>query len=1092
MNKKLILFILAVFFISFAQSQINKLGVPYIENYTDEQYNAANQNWVVAQDNRGVLYFGNTASILEFDGTNWRQIFVTNRSAVFALAKDKTGKIYVGAKKGELGYLSVNELGKTKYISLSEKVPEKYRDFTKVLNIYVSSENDILFLTPTSLLIYNDNKFKIIEILDVKNRFITGYYIRGKLYFQEKGRGIVEYKDKKLIDLPGSDVLKNVFVTGMFPYSKDEILVVPYHRNGYIVTKKEIKEIVTDSLLQQIYKYSKFKENQYIGGLYSNGIIITDNELNIQKHITVSEGLQNNDVRATFVDKTNNIWLGLNNGITNIIADSPYRVFGSSSGLTSSVLTSVVYNNKIYVGNAAGVYKTDISESSIISKFDIIENKRGEFQIWKIDTVAGELLCAGASGLFTIDKDDKSEFIQEDNSIRNFRLDINNPNILITAGGNGLIIFEFKDGKWKFRNFIKDFKESCRHFQQTKDGTIWISEKNKGVFRVKLNKELTKVVDKKFFDDKFGLPSKLGNYVFRINNKITFGTANGFYRFDEKQNKFIEDKEINTIFGNKIKVIDLLQEKNGNIWYKEEINDTKLQDKKNWELCLLKKEADGYTIEKQSFYKVKNNIHSIKLISDTELLIGTEKGFVVYDKTYKKDFSKVFPAIIRKVELVNKSDSTIFSGAFPDSNGVAQLEQPKNMNYSLDYEYNGVMFSYSSLFYEESEKTQYKFFLEGNDKEWSDWTSKTEKEYTNLAKGIYTFKVKARNIYGTESSVATFTFEVFPPWYQTILAYISYVLAFGLFIYIIVKLSLRRVTMQKEYLERVVEERTAEIKHKNIELNKSKEEIEAINDQLSETNEEISEANKEITASINYAKRIQEAMLPMKAAISNSLENYFIMFKPRDIVSGDFYWFADHLDKIVFTAVDCTGHGVPGAFMSMIGSEVLTTIINKDIVESNLILDNMNKFVVSALNQNETDNQDGMDVSLCVIDKKTKEVEFTGAKNPLIYITDGELHQIKANKQSIGGYQSGVPFTKNKVEYTSPTWFYMFTDGFQDQFGGPRGRKFMIKRMKELLFDIHQKPMDEQRQILDDTIEAWKAEANIPQTDDILVVGFKL
>jgi len=332
----------------------------------------------------------------------------------------------------------------------------------------------------------------------------------------------------------------------------------------------------------------------------------------------------------------------------------------------------------------------------------------------------------------------------------------------------------------------------------------------------------------------------------------------------------------------------------------------------------------------------------------------------------------------------------------------------------------------------------------------------------------------------------------------------------------------RRLRKQKEHLEQLVKERTIEITIKNTELEQQKEEImaqrdeiearnselytknaelaekniqiEAQRDKLSETNKIIQDKNKNITASITYAKRIQEAMLPLREKIDQALNENFILFKPRDIVSGDFYWFATKNDKIIYTAVDCTGHGVPGAFMSMIGSEILTTIVSQGITTPAEILDLKNKYVRTALKQEQTENQDGMDMSLCTIDKRTKIVEWAGAKNPLIYIKNNELFHLKGDMQSIGGHQmtkAEKKFTNYEVSYAdAPTYFYTFTDGYQDQFGGDKSRKFMVKRLKEILLEVHQKPMEEQRRALDFHIEEWMKD--VDQTDDILVIGFKL
>ncbi len=312
-------------------------------------------------------------------------------------------------------------------------------------------------------------------------------------------------------------------------------------------------------------------------------------------------------------------------------------------------------------------------------------------------------------------------------------------------------------------------------------------------------------------------------------------------------------------------------------------------------------------------------------------------------------------------------------------------------------------------------------------------------------------------------------------------------------VFSIVRLSVRRLRLQKEYLEQQVKERTKKIQLQNTELNQQKEEIEAQNDMLFESNEQIQAKNKSITASINYAKRIQEAMLPIKDKITEAIPFNFILFKPRDIVSGDFYWFAEKKGKTIIAAVDCTGHGVPGAFMSMIGSEILTTILTKDITKPSKILDLKNSYVQKALKQEQTDNQDGMDMTLCTINKDKKIVEFAGAKNPLLYIQNGELFQIKGDSQSIGGRKTSrdKPFENHEISYAEhTTYFYTFSDGYQDQFGGPRNRKYMIKRMKKLILDNYQKPFKEQEQILNSSIEEWMKD--VEQTDDILVIGFKL
>ncbi len=308
-------------------------------------------------------------------------------------------------------------------------------------------------------------------------------------------------------------------------------------------------------------------------------------------------------------------------------------------------------------------------------------------------------------------------------------------------------------------------------------------------------------------------------------------------------------------------------------------------------------------------------------------------------------------------------------------------------------------------------------------------------------------------------------------------------------------------------------------KKANKQLEQQKIEIEIKSDQVKNKNDELEDAmgqiqyqNKNIMQSINYAQRIQEAMMPEQMVMKTLLPESFIFFKPRDIVSGDFYWFKDTKPerngsapeekkqskevenqnrKFIVSAIDCTGHGVPGAFMSMLGNNLLNDIVATGALEPNEILGRLHKGIRSSLNQDATQNRDGMDMALCVIDPETQTMEYSGAQNPLIYIQDGKLFRVRGNKFPVGGFQvEHHNYTKHIINIDKPTTCYIFTDGFHDQFGGPQGRKFMTKNFRDLLFEIHNMPMEEQRNILELVINEWMAENE--QTDDILIIGFRL
>jgi predicted ATPase/serine phosphatase RsbU (regulator of sigma subunit) len=296
-----------------------------------------------------------------------------------------------------------------------------------------------------------------------------------------------------------------------------------------------------------------------------------------------------------------------------------------------------------------------------------------------------------------------------------------------------------------------------------------------------------------------------------------------------------------------------------------------------------------------------------------------------------------------------------------------------------------------------------------------------------------------------------------------------------------------------ENLEDKVRERTRKLNERN-------EEVKAQAEVLVLTNKELDTKNQAITSSITYAQRIQSAMLPLEDDFKKYFIEHFVLFRPRDIVSGDFYWLVEKDGKIIVAAVDCTGHGVPGAFMSLIGEAKLNEVVNiQDVTEAGEILNQLNKGIKTSLQQEETNNRDGMDMALCVIDKAAKMMEYAGSGNPLIYIQNDEegspqMHYIKADVFPIGGFNKNIThsFKRHLIDIAVPTTFYIFSDGYQDQFGGIEKRKFMTKRFRELLFEIHAKPMNEQKHILSDTLDSWMAEGLSPQIDDILVMGFRV
>jgi serine phosphatase RsbU (regulator of sigma subunit) len=399
----------------------------------------------------------------------------------------------------------------------------------------------------------------------------------------------------------------------------------------------------------------------------------------------------------------------------------------------------------------------------------------------------------------------------------------------------------------------------------------------------------------------------------------------------------------------------------------------------------------------------------------------------------------------------------------------------------LAYKRYSIKFDFIGICLTAPENVKYKYTLEGFETEWNQADARTKTiSYPKLEDGHYTFKLLSCNndgIWNSEAVKYSFTIQrpVWKsPWFFVLTGFIlaaSVVLVIRWRTQSLVRLSMR--------LEKMVDEKTWLLK-------KEKENVEKIN-------AIVEEQNRDITDSIHYAKRIQEAMLPSRLQILEKADA-FILYKPRDIVSGDFYWFLEMNDSFIIAVVDCTGHGVPGAFMSLIGSTLLNNIITDHGEKKPAsILEMLNKRIIESLHQgDQASTKDGMEVALCRISLDFKKLAFAGAGRPLYLVRKGELVEYSGSIYSVGGAQEvhRTSYFEHEVELQKGDMLYLFSDGFADQFGGDRNRKFSTRALKDLLVQIASQEPSEQEKALDRAITGWKRD--YMQIDDILVMGIKI
>jgi ligand-binding sensor domain-containing protein len=469
------------------------------------------------------------------------------------------------------------------------------------------------------------------------------------------------------------------------------------------------------------------------------------------------------------------------------------------------------------------------------------------------------------------------------------------------------------------------------------------------------------------------------------------------------------------------------------------------------------KEKKIYTYtRKNGFTGIETKPNAVCFDNNNNLWFGTVNGVIKYQREYEKIHTMQPLTHITRIR-VNLEDVSI-----------------KN-KLSLSYKQNAIIFDYHSICLTNPEAVRYQVMLDGADAAWQPVTEQTMASYPALPPRKYTFKVRARNSDGIwNSSPIAFEFEIKPPFYKTWWFIIICIASGTLLIMLYIKWREQKLIEEKKVLEQKVTERTHEIHLKN--------------NELALTNSELASKNKNITDSIRYAKRIQIAILPFEIPYPDT----FIFFKPKDIVSGDFYWLLNEGGYEFMAAVDCTGHGVPGAFMSIIGHILLNKIVKEyKILKPGEILDALNYEIIETLH-NQPDQSfsvnDGMDISIVCYEPATHKLNFAGAFNPIYIVRNGEIIEHPANRYSIGRHTGpDKKFSNNEIAIETNDMLYLFSDGYEDQFGGERGKKFKAQGMKDLFIKIANRPTDNQKQIIDQTFENWKGD--LEQIDDVLVIG---
>lgn len=1026
-------------------------GNCFIKNFPPDYFShitSSPQTFDIVQNEQGLIFIGNASEIFEVEGSSIRKVENAENLQLLSLIKGPEGRIYASGKV--IGYIEADSLGKSRFHQLGDSSllkPEGGMYSATVMN------GTLYFQNGAHVLRYEKGAFLEYE---AKNTFWRSHAVNGNYYVWQSDLGLMQV-DGELISPAGTgENFSEKPISKILPFENQKSLVLTWNKGLFIWDGKESKPFETEikSIIESapIHDAVLLSDGNYAIATLGKGIFIIDNTGRLVQQINEASGLDNNKVHSLFEDNSGGLWVGMDKGFARIEISSPLRFYDKRNALQGICQSSSVYQGQLYCATTAGIFVME--KNGFSDQFRKFENiLDGYFLLPFRDKllIGGNEKVDNSKGLFSYDKEGMdSIMLFKDATVETVCKSKIDSNRLYLATGTELysLIYKSKKEEWQ-SNLISEKKFSgIESLMEDEKGNLWISDE-KGLHLLHLKNDLDKSDEVQTFQiEKVLVPEYEKIFLEKIGRKVLFLVNNRVLTFDEKPRKFTPHPVFDKLSSERKESVKFIkQSPDGIVWMANERHFGPIEEK------------DGNHLWKTGISNrlPLTSVWDMSPDEDGNIWCATSDGVYSYNSSYSLNNTTTFNTLIRNFSI--GKDSVVFYG-----NG-------KQPHHQISYNFNNLWFEFSSTSYDGFEKNQYSYFLKGNDKGWSLWTNENKKEYTNLSPGDYTFRVKSQNTYGEEGEEASYHFTILPPWYMTWWAYGLYGLSAIILFFGGVKLNSRRLEREKQVLEDIISERTTEIVRQK---------------------DEISLQKKELDDSIDYARNIQQAILPDKSEIGNSLPDHFVFFQPKEVVSGDFYWFHDNGEKVFIIAADCTGHGVPGAFVSMVGNNLLNQIIiEKKITKPGRILTQLNTGVNIAFKRKGSASHanDGMDISVCVVDKKNRMMEFAGAKNHLIQVRNGDVLVTKADNTPIGGRTSmNYNFTNHRVEVKEKDAFYIFSDGYPDQFGGPKGKKFMIKRFRKMLSEIYDQPFDQQKQHLHKTFKNWTG--NEEQIDDVLVIGF--
>jgi signal transduction histidine kinase len=840
-------------------------GLPYIRSYRARDYKASSANYAVAQDQRGLMYFGNHRGVLEFDGTNWRLITLPNRYAGGSVVSDSLGRIYVGTL-GEFGFLQPDSSGLLGYRSLLPELPREFAPLTSPVIALGAGKGAYFQVLADSLLLHWDGSrlrsYHSAELAETGRCF----FFKNRLYGVHPKHGLVSWEGGTFSPVPGGSRLRDSRLQALIPFAGEVVMARLQGRGFFFLRfeegKVEVRPFPTDidSKLGRdgFTGVTPLPDSRFAVFSQRGGVYLIDENGQLQQQLNTRSGLQDNLVNSGLLGQRQNLWLALSKGIARIDVASPLSHWGEASGLKGLVFSVLRHRGRLYASTPLGVFYL---------KDDRFEPVQGlEAESWKLfhlidaDNPRDSLLLAATSrGLYEI------------RGNQSYPQAARQPLIYprVSRAYPGRLYFQFhsagpayltrKNGRWSEMVRLSRLHGNYRSLGEDPQGRLWLVDMVR-------NQELVRIDPEAASEDPAGLlhlslPPSVGpaNECAYLGGELVFATEQGLFTFSETDSSFTPYRGLGeALVGGSIS--RLVEGPNHHIWLE------RYRGQQHWVEWLQQQPDGSYQLDSVmlrglSELEIWGDLYPE---SDGRCWVGTPEGLFCYDTRRRQLSPQPFYPLIRAVTTAK--DSPLFSGAYPLPDSLPVLRprfqpQPDWLKPRLPFSLNSVSFEYAAPFFEDEGRTRYSYWLRGEEEGWSPWSTEHKKDYTRLSPGNYEFQVKARNIFNQESKVVSFAFAIEPPWYRSLWAFVGYGILGLLLIYGTVRLNTQRLKVQNETLERMVFERTQEIWEQHKEIVKKTVALKRQKEELAEQHRLVEEKNQALEQTLAQLKNAQSKLV---------------------------------------------------------------------------------------------------------------------------------------------------------------------------------------------------------------------------------------